>query len=89
MDITEVVKSFSKKIIGSDDLKKFHYWMLSQEGPMFRVLNDCCSGSVCRGRTCDFGSFTFKTQGHRVNEFSVKFQDTPDSTYVVLNTEYN
>jgi hypothetical protein len=87
MDILEIVKNYSRKAIQTEDMKKFHIWILSQDGPMFRVLNDCCKSTGCQGRTCDIGGLTFKTQGHYASSLSVKFIGTDDSTYVVLNTD--
>jgi hypothetical protein len=87
MDIVDIVKSFSRRSIRTDDMKKFHTWILSQDGPMFRVLNDCCKSTGCQGRTCDIGALTFKTQGHYTNSLSVKFKGADDSTYIELNTE--
>lgn len=87
MDIVEVVKSYSKKVIKSDDLKDFHFWIINKDGPLYYNLNPCCVDGKCIGRTWSIGNLTFKSQGHRMYSLSAKFRDADDSTYVVLNTE--
>ena len=88
MDIVKLAKLYSNQIIRSDDLSKFHFWITHENGPLYRILNDCCIGNCkCIGRTCDIGNLTFKTQGHYTNSLYVKFKEADDSTYVELNKE--
>jgi len=87
MNILDLVKNYSRMVLETDDMKKFHLWIVGDEGPLYNVLNGCCTVTECKGRTCIIGPLTFKIQGHYVNELSVKFSNEDDSTYVVLNTE--